>query len=214
MGKDEGHFSKEVHYRRRVHRLRKESQRRRLSGCRTCPEVHWERDESLAQLHARIQRRVRNRCIGSPGDFSEPRPSTEVAEGHPESVGETWSSEEEVFKGTREEVVSWIKSYVSDSGCVADTGLFHPRRIPMKRPPKNKMSTHKPGSYTVSDAAQESFFYNQHLFQTKPPTPNDQRSTAKTSLTLARTCVRFYRLTKSFVCWVWESGKRAVSKVL
>ena len=84
----------------------------------------------------------------------------------------------------------------------------------MKRKPKKKMSTYKAGSYTVADAAQESFFYNQHLFQPKPPTPNDQRSTAKTSLTLARTCVRFYRLTKSFVCWVWESGKAALSKVL
>ena len=76
------------------------------------------------------------------------------------------------------------------------------------------MSTYKAGSFTLADAAQESFFYNQNLFQPKPPTPNDQRSTAKTSLTLARTCVRFYRLTKSFVCWVWGSGKAALSKVL
>ena len=84
----------------------------------------------------------------------------------------------------------------------------------MKRKPKKKMSTYKAGSYTVADAAQESFFYNQHLFQSKPPTPNDQRSTAKTSLTLARTCVRFYCLTKSFVCWVWKASKAVLSKVL
>ena len=106
-----------IHDRRRVHRLFKRLKRKWDSCRRARTEVHRQRNASLSQLYPGVQRGLRNG--GYPYAFNThgSGPSAKVATWPTESEGQGGGCEEETFKGSRKEVVSWIKGYASKRRC-------------------------------------------------------------------------------------------------
>lgn len=115
MAKEDRDKVIKIYERERIRDLRKELKRSRRSGSGACSKVCGERDESEPQLHAGLQLRVRGGSDKERRDRSELNSPTEMAGTDSWTSGEAWTSEEESFKGTREEVISWIKSYTRDS---------------------------------------------------------------------------------------------------
>jgi len=115
VSKDRGYKTEEIYGRGRVRGDDVSAERCGVCGNRARPEVHRERDASLSQLHPRLQHRVRGGGYKVPWDLCGLNSAPEMAKTLGWTEGDSWSEEEETFKGSREEVISWIKTYSSHS---------------------------------------------------------------------------------------------------
>jgi len=169
----------EVYERRRVRRSHRELKGEWLRSDRARTEICGERDASFTQLHPGLQYGVRSGGSQSDGYCGGPRSPSEMARLDSWSEGSSWTTEEEVFKGTREEVVSWIKGYAGNGGCSTDFRLLHGRKVPNMNEP------------------------------TLPKDYESNQKAATPGVTLARIGLRLYHLIKSSLWKLWSKVSKA-----
>ena len=191
---------KKVHYRGRIRRLRKEHARRRRSRCGTRTQIHWESNDGFSQLYPGVQRGFRswNDKVSQYSGVS--RSPSEMARWDSWTEGSDWYEEEETFKGTRDQTISWIKSYARDSGRPIDFKSLHEKV--MKKRPKTKMKTSKFPSYQgTPEPGADTYIPNfSWRHRMKPVQPESNRSRAKFLNVILRIVSRGYSLIKSCLC--------------
>lgn len=196
-------LSEKVHYRRRIHRLRKElaKERAKQSRSRGRTEVHWESNDGFTQLHPRVQRGFRDWSHKVFTYTGGPRSPSEMARWDSWTEGEEWGSEEETFKGTREDVVSWIESYSSYSGRPADTRLPPAEafeELMKRKKEKKKMGTAK-GFPSYRPISEQDTYIPNFVRTSEPPREESNVERRKVFDVFLSICIRAYRLIKSFV---------------
>ncbi len=191
---------KEIYYRRRIRHLRKklakERSKTRRSGGR--PKICWESNDGFSQLYPRVQRGFRDWGVEITVDTGGSHTTSEMAKWYSWSEGAQGSSEEESFKGTREDVVSWIKSYPSNGRRLADPSLLPEEERLMKKRKKKKMGTAK-GFPPYRPLNEQDTYIPNFVRTTEPPKEESNVERRKILDVLVSICIRAYRILKSFV---------------
>jgi len=201
MASESGHKVTKVHHRGRVHRILRRLTWRWASYRRACAEVCGQRDASFSQLYPGVQRGFRSGGYPYLKNTSGFGSTTEMATWTPESEGEDWSCEEETFKGSREEVVSWIKGYASKRGRPVNFRPPHERIKSMKKRKKSKMKTFGP-TVTEQDPEISTNITWRHRMSPPPPPPIPKvKLYAQIYCHVVAFRIRLYALIKSILCW-------------